>query len=481
MYSWLVLLPFLGVIFLNLPSKTVRYKLAFWLSLFIVVVQLFFVIVPMSVAWSRILDSLGTFLKMNFSVDSLSQVLLFCIGLVALVTLFVQREMAQDEKQMFNFANVLLLVLAGMNGIVLVRDIFSLYVFLEITAIGSFILISLDESFSAFEGAFKYIILSIVATVLMLLAIGLFVLVAGSTSFEAIGRAFADYPNVFLIRLAMGLFLSGCFIKAGLMPFHGWLPDAYASAPASVSILLAGIVTKVVGVYTLMRVVVSIFGFDPTLRTILFLVGIVSIVFGALAALGQGDFKRMLAYSSISQVGYIILGLGSFTLLGLAGAVFHLFNHAIFKSLLFVNSAAVESRTGTRHMDSLSGLSQRMPVTGVTSILASLSAAGVPPLAGFWSKLLIIMALWFSGFIWVAVIAVLASVLTLAYFLKFQRKVFFGTIAADFNNIKEAGFGLMVSSVILAAIIIGVGVLFPFIFSNFIVFISPLIGGTVGT
>ena len=479
MYSWLVLLPFLGVIFLNLPSKTVRLKLAFWVSLFIVVFQIFFVIVPMPAAWGHKLDSLGTFLKMNFVVDCLTQVLLLCIGLISFVTLFVQREMAQDEKQMFNFVNVLLLVLAGMNGIVLVRDIFSLYVFLEITAIGSFILISFDESFSAFEGAFKYIILSIVATVLMLLAIGLFVLVAGNTSFEAIGLAFLDYPNVFLMRLAMGLFLSGCFIKAGLMPFHGWLPDAYASAPASVSILLAGIVTKVVGVYTLMRVVVSIFGFDPTLRTILFLVGIFSIVFGALAALGQSDFKRMLAYSSISQVGYIILGLASFSLLGLAGAVFHLFNHAMFKSLLFVNSAAVESRTGTRHMDSLSGLTQRMPVTGVSSVFASLSAAGVPPLAGFWSKLLIIMALWFSGFAWVAVIALMASVLTLAYFLSLQRRVFFGTIAAEFNNIKEAGFGFMVPSVILAAIILGVGIIFPFIFSKFIVFMSHLVGGFI--
>lgn len=477
MYSWFVLLPFLGVIFLNLLSETARLKLAFWVSLFIIAFQLFFVIVPMPQVWSRNLDSLGAFLKMNFAIDSLTQVLLLCIGLISFVALFVQRESARDEKKMFNFVNVLLLVLAGMNGIVLVRDIFSLYVFLEITAIGSFILISFDENFSAFEGAFKYVILSIVATVLMLLAIGLFVLVAGSTSFEAISRAFLDYPNVFLVRLAMGLFLSGCFIKAGLMPFHGWLPDAYASAPASVSILLAGIVTKVVGVYTLMRVVISVFGFDPMLRMILFFVGIISVVFGALAALGQSDFKRMLAYSSISQVGYIILGLGSFTLLGLAGAVFHLFNHAMFKSLLFVNSAAVESRTGTRHMDSLSGLSQRMPVTGISSVLASLSAAGVPPLAGFWSKFLIIMALWLSGFVWVAVIALMASILTLAYFLRLQRKVFFGVIPAEFNNIKEAGFGFMVPSVILGAIIIGLGVIFPFVFSKFIVFMSQWVGG----
>jgi len=275
----------------------------------------------------------------------------------------------------------------------------------------------------------------------------------------------------------MSLFLCAAFIKSGLMPFHGWLPDAYSAAPSSVSVLLAGIVTKTVGIYTVIRIVESIFGFGAPIKNLLLLIGTISIVLGALAALGQSDFKRMLAYSSISQVGYIILGLGCGSALGLAGAVFHLFNHAMFKSLLFVNSAAVESQTGTKNMDELSGLAKKMPVTGVTSVLASLSAAGIPPLAGFWSKLIIIIALWMSGFYVYAAIAVLASVLTLAYLLSMQRRVFFGILGEGLVNIKEAGFCMTFPALVLAIIIVGVGIFFPLMFNTFILPVHSIFGG----
>jgi multicomponent Na+:H+ antiporter subunit D len=191
-------------------------------------------------------------------------------------------------------------------------------------------------------------------------------------------------------------------------------------------------------------------------------IGALSVVVGALATLTQTDFKRMLAYSSISQTGYIVLGLGCASGLGIAAAAFHFFNHAVFKSLLFVNSAAVEKEAGTRDMDRLTGLAQKMPVTGITSVLAGMSAAGLPPLAGFWSKLLIIIALWKATHYNYAVVAVLASLLTLAYILLMQRKVFFGTISDGLSHIKEAGWELVLPQIVLAAIIVGVGLLFPF-------------------
>jgi multicomponent Na+:H+ antiporter subunit D len=196
--------------------------------------------------------------------------------------------------------------------------------------------------------------------------------------------------------------------------------------------------------------------------------GTVSIIVGALAALSQKDFKKMLAFSSISQVGYIVLGLGSATALGVAGAVFHLFNHAVFKSLLFVNSAAVEQQTKTTNMRELGGLSKNMPITGWTSVLASLSAAGIPPLAGFWSKLLIVMGLFAAGRYGYAALAILLSILTLAYLLSMQRMVFFGKVKESLLNIKEADFGLVFSASLLAVIIIGVGVFYPFILGKVI-------------
>ena len=248
------------------------------------------------------------------------------------------------------------------------------------------------------------------------------------------------------------------------MPFHGWLPDAYSSAPPAISVLLAGILTKVCGVYTLIRLVGSVFAFSAAVNALLLFVGAISILVGALAALGQTDFKRMLAYSSISQVGYIILALGSGTSLGIIGAVFHLFNHSMFKSLLFVNSAAVGSQLGTTDMDRMGGLSYKMPVTAATSVVGFLSASGIPPLAGFWSKLIIVIALWNAGWRAYAILAVLASVITLAYFLTMQRKVFFGKLKEGLEDIKEVNFGFSLVSIMLALITIGVGLFFPVLF-----------------
>ena len=158
--------------------------------------------------------------------------------------------------------------------------------------------------------------------------------------------------------------------------------------------LLAGVATKASGIYALVRLIATIFPMSVPLNQVLMVVGLISIVIGALAAIGQTDMKRMLAYSSISQVGYIVLGLGCGTALGVAGAVFHMFNHAVFKSLLFVNSADLEQRLGTTDMRKMGGLGSRMRVTSATSVIAMLSTAGIPPLAGFWSKLIIIVALW---------------------------------------------------------------------------------------
>jgi multicomponent Na+:H+ antiporter subunit D len=198
-------------------------------------------------------------------------------------------------------------------------------------------------------------------------------------------------------------------------------------------------------------------------------------VVGALMALAQKDFKRMLAYSSISQVGYIILGLGAGPGLGFAGAVFHLFNHAVFKSLLFVNSAAVEQQSGTRDMDKLGGISARMPVTGTTSVLAMLSTAGIPPLSGFWSKLLIILAVWKAGHEGFAAVAVLASLLTLAYFLSMQRRVFFGKLTESCARLREAGFWALVPSLVLAGITIALGLLAPWLFGTFLLPVGSIL------
>jgi multicomponent Na+:H+ antiporter subunit D len=403
--------------------------------------------------------------------------MLLCIGITILVTIIVLKQIVSDEDHLFKFMNLILLILSGMNGMVMVNDVFSMYVFLEITSVCSFILISFNKNIDSLEGAFKYLIMSTIATALMLSAIALLLLVSGSTNFFEIHSVVSASKHTSIIMFSIGIFIAGLFIKSGIMPFHGWLPDAYTSAPAPVSILLAGIITKTGGVYSLIRIVISVFGFQHNIDGMILLVGAFSIVLGAISALGQTDLKRMLAYSSISQVGYIVIGLGTGTALGVFGAVFHLFNHTIFKSLLFVNSAAVENQTGTRNMEKLSGLASRMPLTGLTSAIGSLSASGIPPLSGFWSKLLIIIALWQSNHHIYAIIAIFASILTLSYMLSMQRKIFFGKIKEELQSIKEAEFGFILPAILLAIITIAVGILFPFMPEAFMLNIAHIIGG----
>jgi multicomponent Na+:H+ antiporter subunit D len=468
MLSLFLLLPLLGVIVLNLPAKRTVRKVALWYALFLSIGQVFVVLFRPAWFWERP-DFWGRFFELRLLADNISFVLLLSIGIVTFVATLVAWQTISEAKQRLNFINLLLISLIGMNGTVLLADVFSLYIFIEIIAVSSFILISFQRDLNALESAFKYIILSAVASVLMLTAISVFLLVAGDTSFASVASAVANNNNSILIKAAIGIFVCGLFIKGGLVPFHGWLPGVYSMAPPAVSVLLAGIATKVSGIYALIRLVITVFGTRGQVNNCLLLVGMVSILVGALAALAQNDFKKMLAYSSISQVGYIILGLGCGTSLGIAAAVFHLFNHSIFKSLLFVNSVAVEQQTGTTDMNNMGGLEKRMPYSNVTSLVAVLSAAGVPPLAGFWSKLLIIIALWQCNHRGYAIVAILASIITLAYLLSIQRKVFFGILPDKLQHIKEAGIGIILPAAVLAGIILGIGLFFPMLFNSFMV------------
>jgi multicomponent Na+:H+ antiporter subunit D len=471
----LILLPLAAVVILNLPMHRALNKAAFWFGVLLCLFQAGLAMMAPSYVWNSSPYYVNRLVRFIPPVDNIALVMLLSIAIVGFVSLLSARYSIRDNEKLFNFSNLVILALGGMNGVVLANDLFSLYVFLEVTAVASFILIAFLGDRDALEGTFKYIVLSAAATAMILAAIALLFIVTGSVSFRSLHTVLPTAGADPLVMAAVVLLAAGLFIKSGLVPFHGWLPDAYSAAPAATSVLLAGIVTKTTGVYTLIRLVTTVLAFNSTLNMLLLIVGMVSIVVGALAALGQSDFKRMLAYSSISQVGYIILGLGAGTALGIVGSVFHLFNHSIFKSLLFVNAAAVEQQSGTRNMDKLGGISNKMPVTGTTSVVAFLSTAGIPPLAGFWSKLIIVVAVWQAGHSYYAALAVLASLITLAYFLSMQRRVFFGKLTAGLELLKEASPWIIISACILTLITIGVGVCIPWIFGTFLLPIRSIL------
>ena len=487
MLSWFILAPLAGVILLNLPLADALRKRAFVLAVLLAAAQ---AAVVLFAPQARLMQAgaADDLLRMDLQLTRLGMVMLLSIGvsLFAAALVGMATVSAADEpRRPARFASLLLLAMAAMNGAVLVKDLFSLYVFIEVTSVASFVMIAFHRQAKALEGAFKYVLMSAIATVLMLSAVGLLLMVAGKTSFAGVAEALRAGPNVVIARIAIGAFLCGLFIKGGLVPFHGWVLGAYSAAPSAASVMLAGIGTKVSGVYGLVRLAQEVFPHSDGLTNVLMLVGAISIAVGALAALGQKDMKRMLAYSSISQVGYIILALGCAVMaidpadpkapvlqaaadLALVAAVFHLFNHCVFKSLLFVNSAALEQQLGTTDMGRMGGLGSRMPITGVTCLIGSLSTAGIPPFSGFWSKVLIVVALWKAGFTFYAGFAVALSLFTLGYFLVLQRKVFFGKLADTLSTIREAGWELTLPAVVLAGVTSGMGVMIPLLMNTFL-------------
>lgn len=257
-----------------------------------------------------------------------------------------------------------------------------------------------------------------------------------------------------LIAFSFILLVVGFLIKAAIVPFHAWLPDAHPSAPSPMSAMLSGVVVKACGVYTIVRITFNVFGFNPMISNIFLYTGVLSMMVGVVLAVAQFDFKRLLAYHTISQIGYIFVGFGLGTPLGIIGGLFHLLNHSIFKSLLFLGAGSVEYETGTRDLNKMGNLIKKMPVTSFSTLIGSLSISGIPPFNGFWSKLIIIIAAVKAGRPVIALWAVIGSILTLSSFSKVQKYAFFGKgeefDKEKWSDYKEVPFLMRISMVSLS-------------------------------
>ncbi|MFC1658155.1 complex I subunit 5 family protein [Candidatus Omnitrophota bacterium] len=384
--------------------------------------------------------------------DGLSGFMLVTLNLVScLVTIYSISYMERYTSK-YRFYTLFMLMLAGMNGVIISGDMFNLFVFLEIASIASYALVAFGTESEELEASFKYAIMGSVASSFILLGIALLYGFTSSLNMADISMVLATKGDANIIGFISVLFFMGFSLKAALVPFHAWLPDAHPSAPAPISAMLSGVVIKVLGVYALIRVFFNIIGAGPNLLSLFMFLGTLSIIVGVFLAIGQWDLKRLLAYHSVSQIGYVILGLSLATPLGVLGGLFHLFNHSVFKSLLFLNSGAIDYSVGTRDLQKMSGLRQRMPVTANTSLVASMSIAGIPPFNGFWSKLIIILACVQSGHSGYALWAVLGSILTLASFMKVQKYAFFGQIREGLKKIKEVPLPMKASMAGLALI-----------------------------
>ncbi len=409
--------------------------------------------------------------------DGLSALFLLVINAIGFACLVYATDYLDHLGGRAKFFGLFLILLLGLNGVVLVHDLFSLYLYMEVASIAAYMLVAFTLEFDGIESALKYLLLSVVGTALILIAISLVYMRLGTLEFTAIKESLAQgaMPRLFLLTGTM--FVVGFGLKAAIMPFHAWLPDAHPSAPAPVSAILSGVVIKVAGVYSLIRIFLGIYPRTPQIQGVFIILGVVSMACGAIIAYYQDDIKRMLAYSSISQIGYIMIGLGIGHPLAIAGALFHILNHAQFKSLLFLNSGALQFRTGTRNMTEMGGLENRMPVTSTTSVFGTLAIAGVPPFNGFFSKLFIILGAIKAGYYAVATLAAVFSIFTLGYFLIIQRRVFFGKLNAKWKDLQEAPLAMSVAVILLAASCLLTGVFFHQILSWVIEPAAAVLGG----
>jgi len=315
------------------------------------------------------------------------------------------------------------------------------------------------------EATFKYQVLGGLASMLILIGISFIYWKAKTLNIADIKAALGtNTAKSFYIPVQL-LLLSGFGLKAAIIPFHAWLPDAHSSAPSPISAMLSGVLIKAAGIYVILRLFFNMFIITEDMAMLLTTLGALSMAVGVLLAIGQWDIKRLLAYHSISQMGYVVMsaGIGMILLargtkpevasLAIAGGLFHLINHAAFKSLLFLNAGAIEYRTGTRDLKSMGGLAGLMPATSSTSFVASMAISGIPPFNGFFSKLIIIIAAIMGKFYFLAVIAVIVSIVTLASFMKFQRYAFYNKeIEKSETSPKEVPFPMVFSMVALAVL-----------------------------
>jgi proton-translocating NADH-quinone oxidoreductase chain N len=348
------------------------------------------------------------------------------------------------------------------------NNLIMLYVATEATTLTSGLLVAFYWDRRALEAGYKYLMILTIGITFALF--GCVLVYAAAAATKRLGGASAllisDVRNVVQFipsgtaAIAIAFLVIGFGTKAGIAPFHPWLPDAHAEAPTPISVLLSGVMIKM-ALYAMARTVSIFYPAWPQVTVFIVALGTFSMLLGIILALTQNDLKRLLAYSSVSQMGYVLVGIGLGTYLGCYGGLYHLLNHALYKSLLFMCVGAVIYATGTRRIDELGGLRKQMPITSGCFFLGALAIAGFPPLNGFWSKLTVYLALARAGLWWAAVIAILASILTMAVMVRAGYRVFWGdrrSSATPELSVREVPALMWVPMVVLAALCVLLGV-----------------------
>ena len=401
----------------------------------------------------------------EYRIDRLNSfVLVLVAGMAAVVLPYsrasIEREIPRESHYLFHA--MLGLCLTGLLGITITGDAFNLFVFLEISSLSAYVLIALGRDRRALTAAYQYLIIGSVGATFIVIGIGFLYLMTGTLNLVDIASRLGVIDSSRPVLVALAFITVGISLKAALFPLHQWLPNAYTYAPSAVTAFLAATATKV-SLYALIRFYYSIFGeslvFEKLpLPQIMLVLSLLAMFAANFIAIFQTNLKRLFAYSSVGQIGYITLGLSFDSVNGLAASIMHLFNHGIAKGAIFLLTGAIVATMTTRQgvppaptFERLAGLSKQMPITCFGIVIGGLSLIGVPGTAGFISKWYLILAAMEKGQWWLVGAILLSSLLAIAYVWRFVEAAYFCSPPVGQEAHGEASLSLLIPAWILIA------------------------------
>ena len=401
----------------------------------------------------------------EYRIDPLNAlVLLIVAGISSVVVLFakcsVEHELDPNKSHLFY--SVWLLCLTGLLGIAATADAFNLFVFLEISSLSSYVLISLAQQRRALTAAFQYLIMGTIGATFLLIGIGLLYAMTGTLNMADLSQRIPAVSSTRTVAAAFVFITVGVGIKAAIFPLHYWLPNAYCHAPSAVTAFFAGTTTKV-AVYVLLRFAFTVFGAEISLGQFLlnyFLLplGIAAALIGSTVAIFQRNVKRMLGYSSVAQIGYMVIGIGIASSMGLSATVLHLFNHAVIKTALFLSLGCIFYRLGSVSLTDLAGVGRTMPWTMAAFVIGGFSVIGLPLTVGFISKWYLVLAALEKQWWGLVGVILVSSLLSIVYIWRVVEAAYFNAKPTANDTIGEAPASLLIPTWVLIAANIYFGV-----------------------
>ena len=391
-----------------------------------------------------------------FEIDMFGIFMAFSVTLLTFfATLYSVRYMEHDTR-LTEFYTLLAAMTVGMIGVAFAGDFFTLFVFWELMCIASYVLVAFrKDTWGPIEAGFKYIVMSALGASIIFLAMAFLYGMAGTVNFAHLSKALHGQPLNLWLYMVFGLLVIGFGIKSAIVPMHTWLPDAHPEAPTPISAMLSGMLIET-GLYGLCRVLFLIYE-PPSFSMTIAVLSVVTMCIANLLALLQQDIKRLLAYSSIAQIGYMLVGLSAGSTYGMLGFATHVFNHSLMKGLAFLSSGSLIHMTGTRDIDEMKGVGRMMPVTTLTLFIALLGLGGIPATNGFVSKFILFSSALGAGMWWLALLGVLNSAFSMAYYLRVLKTLVSKT-EDEGLKVREAPLLMVGVTVVMAALIIFFGI-----------------------